>query len=710
MIKKKLSINNVPNSEIKHNILNRSFNVKNKYYNKIVTDFLSNVLIEKDIYFNDFLKQIGKVIYVGDGIAKVIYLYKVKLGEMVYFSSGLKGIALNLESDIVSIVLFGSEREVKVGDIAYTSGTIIKVLSGFYLLGSVVNGIGSIISLNKEESYNFLNEGYTKSFIDVKAPGVITRQSVNRSLLTGYKIIDSVLPIGRGQRQLIIGDRQTGKTALAVDTIINQKNTDVFCVYVGIGLKRSSLIQLYKILNNFNVMQNKTVIVSATASEAAPLQYLAPYVGCSIAEYFRDRGLDSLIIYDDLSKHAVAYRQMSLLLRRPSGREAYPGDIFYAHSRLLERACQLSDVYLNGSLTALPIVETQLGDVAAYIPTNVISITDGQIYLEGLLFNQGIRPAVNTGLSVSRVGSAAQCYMMKILGKELKLELAKFREFSSYIQFGSDVDAETQALLDRGQMLTNMLIQPRFKPLKIYEQALIIFLGLKGYLNGLNLDQIKIYEENILSFLNKDFYFRPLIENMENLKKFDINNNIFFGFINYYINNNSGLFNKFHSIINFNLDLLNNVNVSNINFIKYYDFININNISNINSFLINGYSFNINNFIFYIRDEYKNYIYNFYNVENNIEDDELDLEGNDSFIDDYNYLKLSFSNEIYNVNIIYLNILFSDFLFFKDNLNILSLINLFNLNKKIYLFIYNLYLDIFFYNSILFSKNIKFLI
>mgnify|MGYP006225684431 FL=1 len=400
--------------------------------------------------------EIGQVLSVGDGIARIYGLDNVQAGEMVEFSDGSKGMALNLESDNVGVVIFGDDRAIKEGDTVKRTGSIVDVPVGKQLLGRVVDGLGNPIDGKAN-----LEKNLERRRVEVKAPGIIPRQSVGEPMQTGLKSIDSLIPIGRGQRELIIGDRQTGKTAVAIDTIINQKKINesedeskkLYCIYVAIGQKRSTVAQIVKTLEDAGAM-DYTTIVSATASDSAPLQFLAPYTGCAMGEYFRDNGMHALIIYDDLSKQAVAYRQMSLLLRRPPGREAYPGDVFYLHSRLLERAAKLSDANGGGSLTALPVIETQAGDVSAYIPTNVISITDGQIFLETELFNQGIRPAVNVGLSVSRVGSAAQTKAMKKVAGSIKLELAQYREMAAFAQFGSDLDASTQKLLNRGSKLS----------------------------------------------------------------------------------------------------------------------------------------------------------------------------------------------------------------------------------------------------------------
>jgi len=441
--------------------------------------------------------EVGQVLSVGDGIARVYGLDNVQAGEMVEFSAGLKGMALNLESDNVGVVIFGDDRSIKEGDVVKRTGTIVDAPVGKKLLGRVVDGLGNPIDGKKE-----LDKKIEKRRVEVKAPGIITRQSVNQPMQTGLKALDTLIPIGRGQRELIIGDRQTGKTAIAIDTIINQKEINksgeeknkLYCIYVAIGQKRSTVAQIVKTLEDAGAMEY-TTIVSATASDPAPLQFLAPYTGCTMGEYFRDNGMHALIIYDDLSKHAVAYRQMSLLLRRPPGREAYPGDVFYLHSRLLERAAKLNDDKGGGSLTALPIIETQAGDVAAYIPTNVISITDGQIFLETELFNQGIRPAVNVGLSVSRVGSAAQTKAMKKVAGSIKLELAQYREMAAFAQFGSDLDITTQKLLNRGSKLTELLKQDQYSPMTVAQQVIAVFSGVKGFLDKVQLDEIKNFEK-----------------------------------------------------------------------------------------------------------------------------------------------------------------------------------------------------------------------
>ncbi len=452
------------------------------------------------------VSEIGKVLSVGDGIARVYGLDNVQAGEMVEFDDGSKGMALNLESDNVGVVIFGDDRRIKEGDTVKRTNSIVDAPVGKELLGRVVDGLGNPI-----DGKGNLSDEVERKRVEVKAPGIIPRQSVNEPMQTGLKSIDTLIPIGRGQRELIIGDRQTGKTAVAIDTIINQKainETDdekkkLYCIYVAVGQKRSTVAQIAKTLEEAGALKY-TTIVSATASDSAPLQFLAPYTGCTIGEYFRDNGMHALIIYDDLSKQAVAYRQMSLLLRRPPGREAYPGDVFYLHSRLLERAAKLSDTNGGGSLTALPIIETQAGDVSAYIPTNVISITDGQIFLETELFNQGIRPAVNVGLSVSRVGSAAQTKAMKKVSGSIKLELAQYREMAAFAQFGSDLDASTQKLLNRGAKLTELLKQDQYSPLTVSEQVISVYTGVKGYLDDIELNKIKLFEKNIIEKIKNE--------------------------------------------------------------------------------------------------------------------------------------------------------------------------------------------------------------
>ena len=451
------------------------------------------------------ISEIGKVLSVGDGIARVYGLDNVQAGEMVEFEDGSKGMALNLENDNVGVVIFGDDRNIKEGDTIKRTNAIVDVPVGKELLGRVVDGLGNPIDGKGPLSVK------NRKRVEVKAPGIIPRQSVNEPMQTGLKSIDSLIPIGRGQRELIIGDRQTGKTAVAIDAIINQKKINessdekkkLYCVYVAIGQKRSTVAQITKTLEEAGALEY-TTIVAATASDSAPLQFLAPYTGCTIGEFFRDNGMHALIVYDDLSKQAVAYRQMSLLLRRPPGREAYPGDVFYLHSRLLERAAKLSEKSGGGSLTALPIIETQAGDVSAYIPTNVISITDGQIFLETELFNQGIRPAVNVGLSVSRVGSAAQTKAMKKVAGSIKLELAQYREMAAFAQFGSDLDASTQQLLNRGSKLTELLKQDQYSPMTVAEQVISVFTGVKGYLDDLDLGKIKKFEKDVIDKIKSD--------------------------------------------------------------------------------------------------------------------------------------------------------------------------------------------------------------
>ncbi|XP_029961452.1 ATP synthase subunit alpha, mitochondrial-like [Salarias fasciatus] len=448
------------------------------------------------------LEETGRVLSIGDGIARVYGLRNVQAEEMVEFSSGLKGMSLNLEPDNVGVVVFGNDKLIKEGDIVKRTGAIVDVPVGEELLGRVVDALGNAIDGKGPLGAS------TRRRVGLKAPGIIPRISVREPMQTGIKAVDSLVPIGRGQRELIIGDRQTGKTAIAIDTIINQKRfndgTDekkkLYCIYVAIGQKRSTVAQLVKRLTDADAMKY-TIVVSATASDAAPLQYLAPYSGCSMGEYFRDNGKHALIIYDDLSKQAVAYRQMSLLLRRPPGREAYPGDVFYLHSRLLERAAKMNDNFGGGSLTALPVIETQAGDVSAYIPTNVISITDGQIFLETELFYKGIRPAINVGLSVSRVGSAAQTRAMKQVAGTMKLELAQYREVAAFAQFGSDLDAATQQLLNRGVRLTELLKQGQYSPMAIEEQVTVIYAGVRGHLDKMEPSKITKFEAAFLQHI-----------------------------------------------------------------------------------------------------------------------------------------------------------------------------------------------------------------
>ena len=446
--------------------------------------------------------EVGQVLSVGDGVARVYGLDRVQAGEMVEFPGGLRGMALNLESDNVGVVLFGADKHIKEGDIVKRTGEIVQVPVGKGLLGRVVDALGNPI----DGKGPLKNVEYRR--VEVKAPGVIPRKSVHEPMQTGLKAIDALVPIGRGQRELIIGDRQTGKTAVAIDTIINQKNINkdadakkhLYCIYVAVGQKRSTVAQLVRELEENGAMEY-SIVVAATASDPAPMQFLAPYTGCAMGEYFRDNGLHALAIYDDLSKQAVAYRQMSLLLRRPPGREAYPGDVFYIHSRLLERAAKMNDDFGAGSLTALPVIETQAGDVSAYIPTNVISITDGQIFLETGLFFKGIRPAINVGLSVSRVGSAAQIKAMKQVAGSIKLELAQFREMEAFSQFASDLDASTQKLLARGARLTQLLKQPQYSPLAVEEQVVVIYAGTKGYLDNVAVGEVSKFENMLLDAL-----------------------------------------------------------------------------------------------------------------------------------------------------------------------------------------------------------------
>lgn len=462
--------------------------------------------------------EIGQVLSIGDGVARIYGLDNIQAGEMVEFPGDIKGMALNLEADNVGVVVFGDDRAIKEGDIVRRTGKIVEVPTGKGLLGRVVDGLGNPID----------GKGPLKDVkmarVEVKAPGVIPRQSVSEPMQTGLKAVDALVPIGRGQRELIIGDRQTGKTAVAIDAIINQKflnkasdeKKHLYCVYVSIGQKRSTVAQLVKELEEQGAMEY-SIVIAATASDPAPMQFMAPYTGCAMGEYFRDNGLHALAVYDDLSKQAVAYRQMSLLLRRPPGREAYPGDVFYIHSRLLERSAKMSDENGGGSLTALPVIETQGGDVSAYIPTNVISITDGQIFLETGLFFKGIRPAINVGLSVSRVGSAAQIKAMKQVAGTIKLELAQFREMEAFAQFASDLDASTQKLLSRGQRLTQLLKQPQFSPLSVEEQVVVIFAGTKGFLDEVPVADVNTYETRLLENLRANG--KDILETIREEKK-----------------------------------------------------------------------------------------------------------------------------------------------------------------------------------------------
>ena len=485
---------------------------------------LTSLLQERIVNFESRLQsvEVGRVIDVGDGVARIYGLEKAQAGEMLEFSDGTLGMALNLEEDNVGAVIFGEDSNISEGDLVKRTGRIMECPVGNGLLGRVLDGLGSPIDgkgpISDKDTHNVR--------VEVKAPGIIARQSVFESMETGLKAIDALVPIGRGQRELIIGDRQTGKTAIAIDAIINQKKAHdlgnkserLFCVYVAIGQKRSTVAQIVKTLEENNAM-DYTIVVAATASDSAPLQFLAPYVGCAMGEYFRDNGMHALIVYDDLSKQAVAYRQMSLLLRRPPGREAYPGDVFYLHSRLLERAAKLSDEQGGGSLTALPIIETQAGDISAYIPTNVISITDGQIFLESNLFYKGVRPAINVGLSVSRVGSAAQSKSMKKVAGSVKLELAQYREMEAFSQFASDLDSSTQQLLARGSRLTELLKQPQYSPISSEKQVALIYAGVKGYLDKINVKQVGRFEEEFLRMLSQE---KPeILKTLEDTKILD---------------------------------------------------------------------------------------------------------------------------------------------------------------------------------------------
>ena len=468
---------------------------------------ISEILKKEISEFDNETKitEVGTVLTVGDGIARVYGLDNVKAGEMVEFPGKIKGMALNLEEDNVGIVIFGNDREIKEGDVVKRTGQIVEVPVGKGLLGRVVDGLGDPID-GKGPLKNV-----KKQRVEIKAPGIMPRKSVHEPMQTGIKAIDSLIPIGRGQRELIIGDRQTGKTAVIVDTIINQKKINsgkdeskkLYCIYVSIGQKRSTVAQIVKTLEDYDAL-DYSIVVAATASDPAPLQFLAPYTGCAMGEFFRDNSMHGVIFYDDLSKQAVAYRQMSLLLRRPPGREAYPGDVFYIHSRLLERAAKMSDKEGGGSLTALPVIETQAGDVSAYIPTNVISITDGQIFLETELFFKGIRPAVNVGLSVSRVGSAAQIKAMKQVSGSIKLDLAQFREMEAFSQFASDLDQSTRKLLERGRRLTEILKQSQYSPLSVEQQVVVIFAGVNGYLDEIDLQDITKFESDLLSSLKTE--------------------------------------------------------------------------------------------------------------------------------------------------------------------------------------------------------------
>lgn len=474
----------------------------------IIKDKISGADVNLDV------SEVGKVLSVGDGIARVYGLDKVQYNEMVEFESGVKGMALNLEEDNVGVVIFGSDESIKEGDTVKRTDKIVSVPVGKGLLGRVVDALGNPIDGKGEIKAT----EYSNS--EVKAPGIMPRKSVHEPVQTGLKVVDALIPIGRGQRELIIGDRQTGKTAIIVDTIINQKKINdaaksdkekLFCIYVAVGQKRSTVAQVVKTLKDFGAM-DYTIVVAATASDSAPLQFLAPYSGCAMGEYFRDNGMHAVIFYDDLSKQATAYRQMSLLLRRPPGREAYPGDVFYLHSRLLERAAKMNDAEGAGSLTALPVIETQAGDVSAYIPTNVISITDGQIFLESSLFYQGIRPAVNVGISVSRVGSAAQIKAMKQVAGTIKLELAQYREMAAFAQFASDMDASTKKLLARGERLTELLKQPVHRPMPVAEEVVAIFAGVNGYLDSIPVSEVHSFEQRAIASLqaNHPDYFEEI--------------------------------------------------------------------------------------------------------------------------------------------------------------------------------------------------------
>lgn len=483
---------------------------------------ISDILKKQIADFSELadVAEVGQVLSVGDGVARVYGLDNVRAGEMVEFPDGIKGMALNIEIDNVGVVIFGNDRAIKEGDIVRRTGEIVEVPVGREMLGRVVDALGNPI--DGKGPINFSE----KSRVEVKAPGIIPRQSVHEPMQSGLKAIDALVPIGRGQRELIIGDRQTGKTAVAVDTILNQKHINqsedekehLYCIYVAIGQKRSSVAQLVKELEDRGAMEY-SIVVAATASDPAPMQFLAPYAGCSMGEWFRDNGMHSLLVYDDLSKQAVAYRQMSLLLRRPPGREAYPGDVFYIHSRLLERAAKMSDEQGSGSLTALPIIETQGGDLGAFIPTNVISITDGQIFLDSNLFYKGIRPAIDVGASVSRVGSAAQTKAMKQVAGKIKLDLAQYREMEAFSQFASDLDPATRKLLDRGARLTQLLKQKEYSPLTMAEQVVVIFVGTRGYLDDIPTDDVTDFEEQLLENLRSSG--KDLLSKIESQKKLD---------------------------------------------------------------------------------------------------------------------------------------------------------------------------------------------
>ena len=459
------------------------------------------------------VSEVGKVLSVGDGIARIFGLDNVQAGEMVEFEDGSKGMALNLESDNVGVVIFGDDRKIKEGDTVKRTNAIVDVPVGKELLGRVVDGLGSPI-----DGKGALSSKVQRKRVEVKAPGIIPRQSVSEPMQTGLKSIDSLVPVGRGQRELIIGDRQTGKTAVAIDAIINQKGQNMFCIYVAVGQKRSTVARVVKTLEQHGAMEY-TIVVSASASDPAPMQFIAPYAGCAMGEYFRDNGQHCLIVYDDLSKQAAAYRQLSLLLRRPPGREAYPGDVFFLHSRLLERSAKVSDELGAGSMTALPIIETQAGDVSAYIPTNVISITDGQIFLETDLFYSGVRPAINVGLSVSRVGGAAQIKGMKQVAGKLRLDLAQYREMAAFAQFGSDLDAATQAQLHRGERLVELLKQGQYKPLSVVEQIISIFAGVRGLVDDIPVKDVQKFESGLLNFMADKH--KAVMDKIAEVKKLD---------------------------------------------------------------------------------------------------------------------------------------------------------------------------------------------
>ena len=483
----------------------------------VIKDQISNFETKADV------AEIGTVLSVGDGIARVYGLDQVQAGEMVEFPGGVKGMALNLEMDNVGVSIFGDDTGIKEGDTVKRTGEIVDVPAGKGLLGRVVDGLGNPIDGKGPI------ESTDRRRIEIKAPGIIPRQSVTEPMQTGIKALDALVPVGRGQRELIIGDRQTGKTAVAIDTILNQKTVNqstnekekLYCIYVAIGQKRSTVAQIVKTLEDNGALEY-TIVVSATASEPAPLQFLSAYTGCTMGEYFRDNGMHALIVYDDLSKQAVAYRQMSLLLRRPPGREAYPGDVFYIHSRLLERAAKMSDEHGGGSLTALPIIETQAGDLSAYIPTNVISITDGQIFLETDLFFSGVRPAINVGLSVSRVGSAAQTKAMKKIAGPVKLELAQYREMAAFAQFASDLDASTRQLLDRGVRLVELLKQGQYSPLTVSEQVVSIYAGVKGYLDKIDIKDVVRFESEVHDEIRTSH--KDLLESIANEKELSLEN------------------------------------------------------------------------------------------------------------------------------------------------------------------------------------------